>query len=102
MVILYKGQDRERDEYSILDSEEGRRILEEHIKGGCNERDSREITAVDICGLAGDVCVAKTLEDLKSLYPKLEVRVLKCFTASLDGGERLRDLTRIYGLDVME
>lgn len=45
-----------------------------------------EISSVDICGLAGDVCVATTLQDAIRLHPTLYFNTLGKFTASLDGG----------------
>ncbi|MDE6461110.1 MAG: isochorismatase family protein, partial [Paramuribaculum sp.] len=47
------------------------------------------ITRIDICGLAGDVCVLSTLTDAVELFPDISIRVLTPFSPSLDGGTRL-------------
>lgn len=85
-LFLYKGEDLFRDEYSIFRAVEGRKSMDIFL------RDDR-ISNLDICGLAGDVCVKNTLEDAKRLYPKIQYRVLERFTASLDGGTALRNLS---------
>lgn len=77
--FLYKGESLDKDEYSIFQSSRGAADMDAYIKEYC-------ITAIDICGLAGDVCVANTLQDALRLYPTLSFRILKSFTASLDGG----------------
>ena len=38
---------------------------------------------IDICGLAGDICVARTLEDGRRLYPDISWRLLKPFSPTL-------------------
>ena len=47
------------------------------------------ITAADICGLAGDVCVLSTLRDAIALFPDIEFRVLAAYSPSIDGGAAL-------------
>ena len=78
--FLYKGEDATRDEYSIFMSESGARSMQ------CLINDNG-IGELDICGLAGDVCVKTTLEDALRLHPNIRYRILADFTASLDGGE---------------
>ena len=51
------------------------------------------IEEIDICGLAGDVCVANTLCDALRIYPHIRFNILHHFTASLDGGTLLSSLT---------
>ena len=76
LTILHKGTDLTKEEYSIFQSEEGAKSMKGIIE-------NLEIDSVDICGLAGDVCVANTLADLRSSYPSIPVRVMKDFTAYL-------------------
>lgn len=80
ILFLYKGEDLFQDEYSIFRSEKGRFGMNVFLEDD-------QVTEIDICGLAGDVCVAKTLDDAIHLYPKIHYRILKEFTASLDGGK---------------
>lgn len=78
-LFLYKGEDLYRDEYSIFRSEQGRSDMHTFLR-------NNQVKEVDICGLAGDVCVNQTLKDAMYLYPKIRYRILPEFTASLDGG----------------
>ena len=83
--FLYKGQDIDKEEYSIFQSCKGAEDLDEYIKG-------YNISDIDICGLAGDVCVANTLRDALKLYPSIHFNILDKFTASLDGGNILSNI----------
>ena len=83
--FLYKGEKQDKDEYSIFQSDKGAAEMKKYILHS-------EISCIDICGLAGDVCVANTLRDAIRLYPSLRFCVLERFTASLDGGSTLETL----------
>ncbi len=83
--ILYKGEDLGKDEYSIFQSAEGAAKIDSYIK-------DYGITEIDICGLAGDVCVANTLQDARHLYPNFTFNILYPYIASLDGGEIICNL----------
>ncbi len=74
--ILYKGEDLQKDEYSIFQSEEGAVKMDKYLK-------EHDITDIDICGLAGDICVANTLRDAQHLYPNLHFHILHSYIASL-------------------
>ena len=87
--FLYKGEDTDKDEYSIFQSSRGAKEMDRNIK-------DHDITEIDICGLAGDVCVANTLQDAIRLYPNVEFHILTQFTASLDGGILLASLEKKY------
>lgn len=78
--FLYKGEDLYKDEYSIFRSDNGRSGMNGFLK-------EDQVAEIEICGLAGDVCVAQTLEDAIHLYPKIHYHILEDFTASLDGGK---------------
>ncbi|MBD5358817.1 MAG: isochorismatase family protein [Bacteroides sp.] len=86
VLILYKGDDLFQDEYSIFRNKDGRQSMDIFLRDD-------QIKEVDICGLAGDVCVAKTLEDSLYLYPNIRYRILKDFTASLDGGKYVNSMS---------
>ena len=85
VAFLYKGEDISRDEYSIFCSEKGKGDLDKIFK-------ENEISEIDICGLAGDVCVASTLTDALTLYPAIRYKLLPYYTASLDNGEKVAQM----------
>lgn len=47
------------------------------------------VERIDICGLAGDVCVRSTAEDAAERYGCKMIKILKQYSPSLDGGEAL-------------
>ncbi len=83
--ILYKGEQMEKDEYSIFQSKKGAAEMEKNIKAS-------KISTIDICGLAGDICVANTLLDAMRLYPNIQFSILVQFTSSLDRDFRISNL----------
>ncbi|MDE7349806.1 MAG: isochorismatase family protein, partial [Muribaculaceae bacterium] len=85
--FLYKGESLGKDEYSIFQSSKGAAEVDSNIK-------VFGIEEIDICGLAGDVCVANTLRDALRLYPDIRFRILTHYTASLDGGTLLTSLNQ--------
>lgn len=90
VTVLHKGENTERDEYSILKNREAAKRILEII----NE-DRTECT--DICGLAGDVCVADTIRDWM-MTGSTGLNILREFTPSIDGGETLDSLISTYQL----
>lgn len=82
VTLLHKGEDAQREEYSIFKNSHATerilRILEEH-----NPRQ------IDICGLAGDVCVADTIRDALTLPLTQKLDILTPYTPSIDGGSTL-------------
>ena len=85
--FLYKGESLDKDEYSIFQNSEGAAYMDSFIN-------VFGIEEIDICGLAGDVCVANTLRDALRLYPDIRFRILTDYTASLDGGTLLASLNQ--------
>lgn len=73
----YKGESLDKDEYSIFQSKKGAAEMDSCIK-------QFDIDEIDICGLAGDVCVANTLQDTRRLYPTMSFHLLNQFTAYLE------------------
>ena len=51
------------------------------------------IEQVDVCGLAGNVCVLNTAKDLCAISAGMKVNVLEEFSPSLDDGSALREFT---------
>jgi len=78
--VLTKGTMKEVEEYSILKNKASRRRLVPLL-------DKAE--QVDVCGIAGDVCVLDTLKDLVAAGYEEKLNVLMPFCPSLDGGKAL-------------
>ena len=82
--ILHKGVNKDTEEYSIFKNVEAALRLKEIIEINNIER-------IDICGLAGDICVLNTLKDGVALYGKKMFHVLTQYSPSLDGGTALNE-----------
>jgi len=91
VTILHKGENAAIEEYSILKNKEAR----EQIYAIINDK---TIGKIDICGLAGDVCVADTIRDWITFSEKTDLRVLQQFSPSIDGGKTLDSLISKYRL----
>lgn len=85
VTMLHKGESAEREEYSIFKNREAARIILSIL-------DENKIEQIDICGLAGDVCVADTIRDYFALQLQPKINVLTDFTPSIDGGKTLGDV----------
>lgn len=81
-TLLYKGTSIDKDEYSILQNEKSAGILLRLIT-------ALRIGQIDICGLAGNVCVLNTAKDLKDIVGADKLNILKEFSPSLDDGSAL-------------
>lgn len=94
-LVLHKGQERGREEYSIFQNADAReRILAAVERLG--------VARVDICGLAGDICVLSTLRDGVDLLGAGRFAVLGAFSPSLDGGTALADYAAGAGIPVRQ
>ena len=89
-TVLTKGRSQEQDEYSIFQNQQSGSALK-------NIFTSHSISGVDICGIAGDICVLSTLEDGIKLYDGSFFTVLNDFSPSLDGGVKLADFCQRMG-----
>lgn len=74
--ILTKGADCSREEYSIFQNPEAAKKIQ-----ALAER--WHVTEIDICGLAGDVCVANTYQDACRIFDKDKVTILDQFSPKL-------------------
>lgn len=83
--ILTKGSHPQKEEYSILQNKTSAAILVPLLK---------EADRVDVCGLAGDICVLNTLKDAIDLCGPDKFHVLECFAPSLDGGTALAEYVK--------
>lgn len=76
VTVLHKGQNPCVEEYSIFKNREGAdaigRLIEE-----------LRIGEIDICGLAGDVCVADTLKDGMAIYGRRMFHLLAEFSPKI-------------------
>ncbi len=81
-TMLYKGDKVDREEYSILQNETSANVVMQIIS-------ALNIDRVDVCGVAGDVCVLNTTRDLVERIGAGRVHVMQEYAPSLDGGEAL-------------
>ena len=81
--VLRKGINKDTEEYSIFKNTKSSSRIDELIK-------KYDIKQIDICGIAGDVCVLNTLKDGVVLYGKDMFNVLEEYSPSLDGGKALK------------
>ena len=91
VTVLHKGEDAQTEEYSIFKNKDAAERILAIVE-------SKNIGRTDICGLAGDVCVADTIRDWMNIGVKSGLNVLKEFTPSIDGGAVLDSLISKYGL----
>lgn len=84
LKVFRKGVFEDCEEYSIFSNQVSASQLKELIN-------ALEIIRIDMCGLAGDICVLNTLKDGVKLYGKEMFHVLCEYSPSLDSGKALRD-----------
>ena len=82
-TLLYRGDSVEKEEYSIMQNERSAANLYKLIK-------LLKIDQIDVCGLAGDICVLNTAKDLKEIIGNANLNILEDYAPSLDGGKALR------------
>lgn len=80
VCVLRKGDNEQTEEYSIFKNTYSKIMLSQMIK---------DMEQVDVCGIAGDICVLNTLKDGKALFGKAKFNVLQEFSPSIDGGKAL-------------
>lgn len=89
-TMLYKGDDAGREEYSIMQNAKSAEKLRNIIA-------QNKIGQIDVCGLAGNVCVLNTLRDLKAEFGPQMLNVLEAYSPSLDDGSQLRSFIKEIG-----
>ena len=82
-TLLYKGDSIQRDEYSIMPNEVSADVINRLVR-------ALRIDHIDVCGLAGDICVLNTAEDLKRRGGNTRLNILEAYAPSLDGGSTLK------------
>lgn len=83
-TMLYKGEEVDRDEYSVMDNRRQRGVV-------MSVASALGIDRIDVCGLAGDVCVLNTARGLAEALGREKVNVMTQFAPSLDGGKALAE-----------
>ena len=84
LQILLKGENPQVEEYSIFNNSIAKQQIQTIVK-------ENKIERIDICGLAGDICVLNTLKDGVNLFGRDLFNVLTEYSPSLDGGKELND-----------
>lgn len=82
--VLRKGTDKDTEEYSVFKNDISCARLKEIIE-------TYGIEKIDICGIAGDICVLNTLKDGTEIYGAGMFDVLEELSPSLDGGNALNE-----------
>ncbi len=91
VTFLHKGQKKDTEEYSIFRNRDAAGI----ITGLVSEM---QIDRIDLCGIAGDVCVNDTLKDGVSLFGNEMFNILMRFCPSIDGGTGLTATMKKLGV----
>lgn len=81
-VFLKKGTIRDTEEYSIFKNGYAAGVIRRIVE-------KEGIDTIDLCGIAGDICVLDTLTDGRKLLGKDIFNVLTDFSPSIDGGKAL-------------
>ena len=100
VVYTLKGKDVDVDQYSIFSLKDGD-VTNKYGKEMLEELQKNPTFHIDICGIAGDVCVLNTANDLVQLIGADRLYILEMFTASLDGGAKLRVFAEKNSIDLI-
>lgn len=92
VTVLHKGQSADREEYSIFKNEAATARFKEIMS-------EENIGQIDICGIAGDVCVADSIRDGAKFFGPEKFNILTRFTPSIDGGKTISDLKASISCD---
>ena len=90
-TLLYKGDSIQKDEYSIMQNESSADVISRLVR-------ALGIEQIDVCGLAGDICVLNTARDLKESVGSRKLNILEEYSPSLDDGSMLREFIRTLSL----
>lgn len=98
VACYHKGDLSNIEEYSIFNNEEDGYVLTKQITDLLKHDD----LYIDVCGIAGDYCVLETLKGLREIIGNNYISVLGEFTASIDGGEKLRTFLNENNINYIE
>lgn len=90
-TMLYKGTRVDTDEYSIMENAGSASVLLRLV-------DALKTDRIDLCGLAGNICVLNTALDLLSVYGPAKLRLLTAYAPSLDDGSELKAFMAEHGI----
>ncbi len=85
VIVLEKGNISTKEEYSLMDNYFSSK---EFLRFASNMK----VDEVNVCGIAGDICVANTIKGLIGYGFKDNICVLKDFCPSIDDGTVLNTL----------
>lgn len=77
VTIYVKGTTRYREEYSFLDNAHNKTAFERQLS-------KLQPDVIDVCGIAGDVCVLNTARSLIKMGLKEKLRLITSAIASID------------------
>ena len=87
-IVCYKGNNEDREEFSVFKNSDSCSEIKKMLT--LSKVFSKEdVDRIDICGIAGDVCVLDSLKDGMREFPSISFTVLEEFTPSIDGGDTL-------------
>lgn len=89
--ILYKGQEADKEEYSIFQNQHSASRIREIV-------DKVDISQIDICGLAGDICVLQSLKDGKEYFGADRFNLLTDFSPCVNPEFRFADSEICQGI----
>ncbi len=76
-TLLYKGDSIDKEEYSIMDNARSAEVIKKLVA-------ALGIKQIDVCGLAGDICVKNTAEGLKETFGEEMVKILEEYSPRLE------------------
>ena len=96
-----KGTDSAVEQYSIF-SYNGGQITNPDGRKIISAIEKASSPTIVVCGIAGDVCVMNTLNDLVQIRKSAEgISVAVNFTASIDGGEKLNAFCKEKNISII-
>ena len=81
LIALIKGNESDKEEFSVLQNEISGKILKCFIV-------DNNIEMIDVCGIATDYCVYETVKDLHENFPNTRISVLTDFCAAVDESDK--------------
>lgn len=95
VTILTKGEINNKEEFSVFQNYFSSKTLKRMLE-------TNKYDEIDVCGIAGDICVIETLKDLIKEYPdyRAKISVITDCTASLDGGKILEQFIEDNNLKI--
>lgn len=91
-TLLYKGDQTDREEYSIMQNSRSADVIDELVQ-------TLRIGQIDLCGIAGNICVMNTAIDLLARYGASMLRILLPYTPSFDDGSKLQQFIQDNGIE---